>query len=504
MSPSDPTGADFKDPSLATKLLYALGATASALKLRALSTFLLIFYNQVVGLPPAMVGAILMGALVFDAILDPIVGQLSDNFRSRWGRRHPFMLLAAFPFAISFFLLWNPPEGLSDQATGAYLAAVLLSLRFFDTFFELPHQALAPELVKDYDKRTGLLAYRQLFLVAGGLGMSVLAYQVFLKEQPDGTGGVLGREGYFNYALAGALIILSTILISTLGTLKQIPHLAPAPSRRITLGGMLREMGQTLWNRAFIVATLAGIFIAIAIGARNGLEIYFGLYFWNLSQTQLATLATVSVVGSVAGVIIASPVARILGKKWGAIAVFGTAILIHVTPVSLRLLGLAPDNGTPELLALLYGEELFNAAFAAATGVLLASMLADVVEDAEVKTGRRSEGLLLSAGNLARKMVTGLGIFIATTVLTVIQFPEDAKKGAVDPEILTRMGMAYIPTVLALYGIAIACLMAFNISKAKHARNLEHLRDARALAARTSAGSEPDSTPIGSPGTAAP
>lgn len=478
--------------SFPTKLLYAVGATATSLKLRALSTFLLIFYNQVVGLPATTVGGILMICLLFDAVLDPLVGQVSDNFRSRWGRRHPFMLASAIPFAVSFFLLWNPPGGWDDQATGVWLLVCLLSVRFFDTFFELPHQALAPELAKDYDGRTGLLALRHLFMVIGGLGMTVLAYQVFLKEQPDGSGGVLGRSGYFNYSLVAALIIFTTIVVSTFGTASQIPFLRPAPTRKITLKVMLREMGHTLNNRAFIVSTLAGMFIAVAVGARNGLEIYFGLYFWELKQSQLATLATISVVGSFFGIALAPVVARIMGKKFGVIAVFGSAVLVHITPVSLRLLGLAPENGTPQLLMLIYGEELINSALAAATGILLASIIADVVEDAEVKTGRRSEGLLLSSGNLFRKMVSGVGVFIATTILTLSQFPVGAKRGEVGDEVLRNLGLAYVPSVVLLYGVAIGCLFFFNINRARHMDNLAKLRDAAVLAGEAEVEAEPE------------
>ena len=121
---------------LGAKVLYAVGGAAANLKHRAISSFLVIFYNQVIGLPPQLVGGVLMVALVFDAILDPLVGQISDNLRSRWGRRHPFMLLSAAPYAIAFFLLWNPPEGWSDGALAIYLAICLFSVRFFDTFFK--------------------------------------------------------------------------------------------------------------------------------------------------------------------------------------------------------------------------------------------------------------------------------------------------------------------------------------------------------------------------------
>jgi len=471
------TGAAGAPPlSLATKLFYAVGSTATNLKLRALSTFLVIFYNQVVGLPPTMVGSILALALLLDAFLDPILGQISDNFRSRWGRRHPFMLAAAAPYAICFFLLWNPPIGWSDEAIGVYLMVLIFAVRFFDTFFELPHQALAPELAKGYDERTNLLAMRHFFLVAGGLGMTILAYQVFLKERPDGTGGVLARDGYFAYSLTGAIIIFVTIVLSVLGTAHRIPYLAPVPNRKITVIGMLKEIVHTLNNRSFIAMALASMFAAVAVGARNGLEIYFGLYFWELKQVQLAGLASMSVTGGFIGVFLAPMVGKWLGKKWGAVLIFIAAIFVHVTPVSLRLLGLAPANGTPELLWLLYGEEIINATLAAIIAILLASLIADVVEDAEVRTGRRSEGLLMSANNLLRKAVSSGGVLVATTVLAFVGFPDKAERGQVEPEVLRNLGLVYIPVILGFYGVAIALISTYSLNRAKHAANLETLR----------------------------
>lgn len=477
-----------------TKLLYSVGSIANAVKLRGLSTFLMIFYNQVVGLPAQTVTFILMVALIFDAIVDPLVGQISDNFKSKLGRRHPFMYAAAVPVTVAYFLLWNPPQGWSEGQLVAYLVACLLTVRLFDTFFELPHSTLAPELAKDYQERTKLISMRMLFAVVGGLGMTVMAYQVFLKENPDGTGGVLARDGYLSYSITAAAIIFLAIIISTVGTQNQIPYLRKAPTRQITFKAMAKEVAATLNNKAFVVATLTGMFIAVAAGARNGLEIYFGLYFWELKQSQLALITIVSVVGAAIGVTLAPQVAKRMGKKHGAIIMFASALAVGVSPVVFRLLGLMPPNGTDALFYLLVVETLVNTALAGGTGVLLLSMVADVIEDAEVKTGRRSEGLLMSADNLFKKIVSGVGVFIAGAVLTFISFPENAKRGAVDPEIIHNLGLIYIPTVTVLYALGIVALCAFNIDKAKHEDNLRILREtaeAQAEVMEEGAGSAP-------------
>jgi glycoside/pentoside/hexuronide:cation symporter, GPH family len=463
-----------------TRLAYGIGAMANAIKARGLTVFLMIFYNQVVGLPPETVATVLMGALVFDAVIDPLVGQVSDNFRSRLGRRHPFMYAAAVPVALAYFALWNPPVGWSQGAITGYLVACLLTVRLFDTFFELPHSALAPELAKDYVERTKLLAMRTFFAVVGGLAMTLMAYQVFLKENPDGTGGVLSRDGYLGYSACAAALIFTTILVSTRGTQSQVPYLHMAPERSITLRAMVRDVAATLNNRAFVVATLTGMFMSIALGARNGLELYIGLFFWGLKQSQLAILATVAAGGSLFGILLAPQVVARLGKKYGAIILYSAALAIAVSPIAARLFGLMPPNGSAVLFAILIAETFINAILAVATGVILVSLVADVIEDAEVKTGRRSEGLLMSADNLFKKLVSGAGILISGLMLKLVAFPVGAKRGEVDPEIIQRLGVVYLPTAATLFGLSILCLFAFNIDRSKHEENLSILRDRKA------------------------
>ncbi len=463
---------------LTTKLLYGFGSVASAVKQRGLSTFLLIFYNQVIGLPAALVGLVIMVTLFFDAFCDPTIGQVSDNFRSPWGRRHPFMYAAAVPVALLFFLIWNPPATWTDEAIAVYLLVCLLAIRLFDTFFELPATALAPELVNDYDKRTQLYSIRMFFAVIGGLGMTVMAYQVFMKEHPDGTGGVLDRAGYLPYSIAGAALIFTAILVCTLGTHWRIPYLQRAPETTPGLAAQVKQAFATLNNRSFVAIALTGVFISVAGGLKVGLDIYWALYFFELTQAQIATLTIVGVGAAVCGTFVAPFVAKWLGKRAGAITTFSLALGVGATPLTFRLLGILPANGTPELFWFLIVETLISTAFSTATLVLISAMIADVVEDAEVRTGRRSEGLLFSADNLFKKMVSGVGVFVSSMLLTAVGFPEGAERGQVDPQILYNLAYVYLPTAAGLFFIALLCIFLFRIDRTTHEENLRKLRAA--------------------------
>ena len=145
-----------------TTASYGFGSVAYGVKDAGFGTFLLIFYNQVVGLDASTVGLIIFIALVCDAFVDPLIGVLSDRTRGRWGRRHPWMYSAALPIAIGWLLLWNPPH-LSSGATLAWLFVTAVVVRSAVSCYEVPSQALTPELTSDYDERTRITSYRYLF-----------------------------------------------------------------------------------------------------------------------------------------------------------------------------------------------------------------------------------------------------------------------------------------------------------------------------------------------------
>jgi glycoside/pentoside/hexuronide:cation symporter, GPH family len=458
-----------------TKISYALGGIPALIEQRGLSAFLLIFYNQVVGLPPYLVTSALLITAIVDALCDPVVGQISDNWRSRMGRRHPFIYASLAPLSLGYLLIWSPPANWSPTMLYAYLLGMLLIVRVADSCYELPSSALLPELTLDYNERTSILSLRTLFALVGGMSMSMLALRVFLRESPNGSGGVLARHGYFGYGMASAIVIGLTIFISAIGTQNRIPYLSKPRRRTMTLTAMLREIGATINNRSLFALLVAGILMSICNGAKAGLEIYFGLYFWELSQSQLANLVAASLIGIVFGVGLAPLLARRLGKRAAAATVLVSGILGNGGPVLARLLGVMPANHTPALFGILFVDAAFTFCVATATTILMTSMLNDVVEDVEVKTGRRSEGLLLAADTLCRKLVSSLGIFIAGLTLTLIGFPRKAERGTVPAQLVGKLAYAYV-IMTVLFTLALCMLYFYRIDRGVHEGNLRTLR----------------------------
>ena len=131
-----------------SKLAFGVGQFAEGLKNTAFAAFVLFYYNQVLGLPGTLAGAALFIALVVDAVTDPLAGSLSDNHKSRLGRRHPFMYASAVPLGMAFVGLFAPPSGLGEWGLFAWLVAFAILTRVAMTLYHVPHLALGAEMTE--------------------------------------------------------------------------------------------------------------------------------------------------------------------------------------------------------------------------------------------------------------------------------------------------------------------------------------------------------------------
>ena len=161
---------------LSTKLSYGIGAIGEASVLWLLATLAFFFYNQVIGLSGFLTGLAVSIAIFFDAISDPLVGSMSDNFRSKLGRRHPFMFAAPLPVIVCLYLIFNPPEGLDQLATFTWFTSFTILLKLSITLFTIPHLALGAELSDDYIERSKVMSFNNVLSYTGVIIMHVYVW----------------------------------------------------------------------------------------------------------------------------------------------------------------------------------------------------------------------------------------------------------------------------------------------------------------------------------------
>jgi Na+/melibiose symporter-like transporter len=460
---------------IGTRILYGIGAVAFGVKDSGINSFLLLFYNQVMGLPAGQVGFALMVSLLVDAAADPLIGHLSDRTRSRLGRRHPFIYAAVIPAALLFYGLWNPPADWSNGALTAYLLAMLIGARLSIAFSEIPSAAMAPELTADYGQRTALIAYRQISFWVGGITALILAYTFFFQADA-GTPGQLVAQNYSRMGLWFSLGILATILVSALGTQRHMLAVGSAPSVRPDRPHW-KAVILTLRNRSLLAILGSGLLCSVAIGLSTSLNIYLYTFFWKLTAGQLSLLSSMYLLGSALAFTAAQTILRSIEKRRAAITCGLIYCLAMMTPITLRLLGLFPLPGSAQLVTALLVSTLIIATSAISFGIVITSMLSDVVEDSAIASGERSEGLIFSINLFIQKAVSGTGVLAAGLLLSAVEFPAHAQPGAVADGLVSKLALAYVVVYGTFYVAGMAVLGKYRLTRARHAANLALLAD---------------------------
>lgn len=462
---------------LPTKLAYGAGAITYGIKDNGFAVFLLIFYNQVMGLPADLVGLAVMIALIIDAFIDPVIGHLSDRTDTRWGRRHPWIYASIIPVGLSWFLLWHPPQR-GEAGMLAYLIGSAILVRSALALNEVPSLAMLPELTQDYHERTDVIRYRFLFGWLGGLTLLWLAYAVFLAPTPEQPAGLLRREGYDAYAVTGVVMMTLATLIAAIGTHKRLARRPARVPPRQPLRAELAGMIATLRNPAFLTLMGAGVFAFANQGLNFATSTYMQLYVWEFPRWAMTAWPFTLFAGVMLAFLITPRVGRRLGKKRGAAAMALIAVVLGLLPYVLRLLGLFPANGEPETLPIFLTMVTLATGFGVGPMILTGSMLADVVEDSELRTGHREEGLFYAGNLFMQKCVTGIGTFAAGSLIAAVGLPREAVPGAVDPEVIGRLMLTFTIFTAIFVGGAIAMFLRFPLDEAGHRERL------RLLAAR--------------------
>ena len=443
---------------LSTKIFQGIGALPDTFKNFAFNTFLLFYYNQVLGVRAVLASIAIMIALTIDAVIDPMVGSFSDNLRSRLGRRHPLMYAASLPLGVFLYLVFSPPAGLSEFELFAWLVTFAVATRVSMAFYVVPWNALFAEFSDDYAERTSIVTFRHLVGWIGGVTFAFCTWTYIFPSSAEFAKGQLNPAGYHLFApILGTLVALAAF-ITTHFTRNEVPYLlqptdAPPP---FSLKRVFNEVMLALKNRDFLVLFMTLLTASAIGGTVEALGIYMNTYFWELDGAALRWFAL-----AILGFMIAFTMVPMLQARFDKkrLVIYGLLFLVlnGAAVVGLRFLDVLPSNGSPALLPLLIGNDIIRIGVFTVVAIMFGSMVADVLDAQELNTGRRQEGVFSAALSFSGKATSGLGVLIGGLLLDyVVSFPRGAAPGSVDPATVKLLG--------AIAGIGLPLLFLFPFS----------------------------------------
>ena len=450
--------------SVGSKLSYGVGQIAEAIKGRGFDLLVFFYFTQVLGLSGSLAGAAVFIALLFDAATDPVVGYVSDHWRSPRGRRHPFMFAAILPLTISWVILFLPPEGFSELQLFAWLLFWAIVVRASMTLYYVPYLALGAELSDDYQERTSVVAWRSACSLVGAGVVFVVGIRVFLPETPGFENGMLNPGGYPHIAVFSAVVMGAAVLYCALATRRWVPDLPKAPDDGDRTG-YFAELRAAFANPSFVSLFIGFSLFGVSIGAHQTLSGHMNVFFWGFETGRISLLVIPTIFGFLPGIFATRALhGRFDKKPTMIVSVLCSTVLINL-PVALGLLGWIAW-GEQALFWLIF---VMTFLYAGAGGVAITtagSMMADVAQEHRFVTGRSLQGILFAAISFSGKAASGFGHFFAGAGLDVISFPLKAAPSEVGAAALSGLGVLFLVAGIGSF-LGILAIGAYRIDRSR-------------------------------------
>ncbi|MGC9399092.1 MAG: MFS transporter [Anaerolineae bacterium] len=448
-----------------TKIIYGTGDWGMATFNTLRQIFYAIFLTDVVGLEPRLASFAAFFGVIWDAVNDPLVGVLSDKVRTRWGRRRPFLLFFAVPYALAFLLLWYAPPWESPVLRMAFVSLAYMLSDTLQTLVIVPYHALTPEMTPDYDERTALSGYRMFFNLLASILTAVAAPMII--DRVTLAGGTR-QQGYLLAAgVFGASSAIPYLLIFF--TVRERVH-----RERKTEIVSVRETLRTTWrNVPFRFATLLYMLNWVTFDL-IGVVLPFILVYWIAGGDLVATVPGLNMPleSVVLGLMLLTAVLVLPFWTWLAqrlskrkAYIIGMLLGIGV----LLVLGLVqPHQYTlVVILAVLIGTSVSVA------HVLPDAIFPDVVDWDELRTGQRHEGIYYGVKNFIRKLTSAFAIFLALQVLGWLGYqapPPEATVFTQPESALWGMRVLAGPVAALLLMGAVAVTWFYPLNRERYAR----------------------------------
>ena len=440
-------------------LAYAMGDLGISLAYFAFGFFFLFYLTDVVGMPAALAGTVILIGKLWDGVNDPLVGVLSDRTRSAKGRKRVYLLYGAVPFGISFALLWWIPAEATNQATFAIATALVLVFATTYSLVGVPYQALVPIMTTDYDQRTRLVGFKAMFSAIGTIAGGAIA--LVISSQNGVESALRGMAVGFGAFCAMSLLVAARSVRETESS-GGVP-IAPVPLRRYFALALERN-----------VSTLLGFKIlgAVATGVLTAVLPFFAVHVVGSGSAATISLAAYTVVAAALVPVWNRLTHRIDKRRLVAISNSSAAVI---------LLGIGLLATSESLIVFLGGSVLLGAAMSAYV-FIPPSLVPDLVDWYEYEHGERHESVFFGLWMTVHQLGLGAAGFILGIFLGAFGYVSSADTQAAEAVQGVRMAFALIPGIFLVLAAILLQRYSVNRDRVDEAVEvLSHRRDVPAL-----------------------
>lgn len=430
------------EKKMASKLAvicYGFGDLASQFVWTFVGSYLTIYYTDIVGLAPAIVSVIMMGARIWDAINDPMMGAIAERTRSKFGRFRPYIAFGCPFLAIFAVLTFTNPFGGGSAAGAIWAAVTYIIAGMLYTLVNIPYAALSGVMTEDANQRNKINTSRNIGMNLGMVIVNALSAGLALRFSGEGA-EVANGHGYMMTALIYAIISIPLFLIvfATAKEKVQPMHGTQAFSFKDTVNNLVR-------NKYLMIITLIMLLQMTAFMGRIAVTSYYVIYCLG-SFTMIALIMTIPSLGGIIG----SFFVPFFAKRFGKRALLMGSMLIQA--VGLLVIYFAPFDNITMVLVGCWIFGLFNVGFP-----MTLSMVADSVDYMELKTGIRTDGTAYATYGLATKVGNAIGGSIGVLLLAAFGYVANAEQ-TVEAMNGINIVVNLIPAILFILGAA-ACLL---------------------------------------------
>ena len=419
---------------------WASGSMGVAALYNVMALFGLFFMTTFLGIAPAVAGALLFFSKIYDALIHPMVGAMSDRTRHRWGPRRIWLLVGAFLVGGSFALFLNQPA-IDDGGPLSILLSVALLMLFSTGYsvFSVPYSAMPPDIAATYDQRTRLMSFRVFFMIAGVLVGSAIA-PVLVQR----AGG--GIEAYAMVGLALGLFATVMCLVAFVSAAGLPTGHVAAPSRAM-LTGPYREFWSVFGNAAFRTLTIVKLCQLAILSTLQACIPYFFAFVLHLTTGDIGKYLGASTAAGLVFIPIHRQLIARLGKRR---AYKGLLIAYSFVLASWALWS------TGEPIAFFYIRAVVSGILSTGTLLCVLSMLPDTMEYDRLVSGRQRAGVISGAFTLVETLAGAFGPLAIGVLLQVSGLEKSRNPGTVQPEsalVAIQLGVSLVPVMFCLLAL---------------------------------------------------